>query len=174
MESASRYLDNILFVATYTWDSDQKQKFLQSYPEADLRITSPSYWLTDLIAPEISVERLSIIADPLWNTLYMTVPQRVPPAPENFSSVIHASNLWIKKTRHYYLPLEEMSNKNVFFRNDMDGTHFQCGFIHHWGEQSTGEYKTPISLDCRDMMNLNIVMMLVHHLHMNVTNNKLK
>ena len=161
---ARSLIRNPIFSLSYTWDSDQK--YLTKYPDADLRITFPTYWNVSVVDAKDSVKLLQVVNTPSFNTLYGTVPHRVPPAPENFSFAVEAANLWIKSQHKYYLPLEEMSLKKVFFRNEEDGTHFQCGMIHMWGEQASGEFKSPTSKDCRDMMNLNLVMMLVHYLNL--------
>jgi hypothetical protein len=161
--AAQAALVNPVFALSYTWDSDQKH--LLKYPDADLRVTFPTYWNVTVSRANDSVRLLRVADAPGLSTLYGTVPQRVPPAPESYSAAVAAANAWIKRKR-YFLPLEEMSRKNVFLRNEEDGTHFQCGMIHHWGEQASGEFKSPVTKDCRDMVNLNAVMLIVHYLNL--------
>ena len=160
---ARTLLKDPVFALSYTWDSDEKH--LTKYPDADLRVTFPTYWNVTVSRANDSVRLLRVADAPGLNALYGTVPQRVAPAPEAYSAAVAAANAWIKRKR-YYLPLEEMSRKNVFLRNEEDGTHFQCGMIHHWGEQASGEFKSPVTKDCRDMVNLNLVMLIVHYLNL--------
>jgi len=82
--------------------------------------------------------------------------------PESQKRMFPNKNAWVKSYTNY-LPLEEMSDTKVYLRNTEDESHFQCGFQTYLGEaDGILEYKTPANKDCRDLMNLNLVLMLVH------------
>ena len=73
--------------------------------------------------------------------------------------------------------LEEMARTGAFQPNHRDPFHYQCGYL-TGSEKWTGQmervlvvdnevqYKAPASGDCRDMINLNIVMLLVRYCHL--------
>ena len=82
--------------------------------------------------------------------------------PDSQNRTYTTRNTWIKKYTNY-LPLQEMSDTKVFLKNAADDTHFQCGFLEKFlKHNSLVDYKSPADGDCRDWMNLNLVMMLVH------------
>ena len=78
--------------------------------------------------------------------------------------VINYRNGWFRN-QGLYLPLAEMAETQVFLRNKEDGMHFQCsspdGPVKVVKDEPT--FKAPSNKDCRDMINLNLVMILAHY-----------
>jgi hypothetical protein len=80
--------------------------------------------------------------------------------------VINLRNKWFGE-HSLYLPLAEMAATEVYLRNAEDGMHFQCsisngGPVEVNKNMSEVVFRAPPNKDCRDMVNLNLVMILVH------------
>ena len=104
------------------------------------------------------------------NTLFVTVP------PRNLNSQMEAlcecRNKWIRENNKIYLPLAEMvgSNSFPFHRTFQDQMHFQCAF-HGLFQDGNFRYtplneldvKAPANKDCRDLLNLNLAMIIAHY-----------
>jgi len=60
-----------------------------------------------------------------------------------------------------FLPYFELEQQDVFHTNDnRTDMHYQCGILSALEQGNTGAVKTPSTGDCRDMFNLNLVMIL--------------
>ena len=80
------------------------------------------------------------------------------------TTVINNRNDWIR-SHGLYLPLAEMADTQVFLRNQEDNDMlFQCSARDGPVQIIDGEpdFKAPANKDCRDMTNLNLVMILAH------------
>lgn len=76
-------------------------------------------------------------------------------------TLLHWLRLQWKHQSMTYLPYFEMDQANVFHtNNNRTDVHFQCGIIEFLGSPISGLVKTPLNGDCRDMFNLNLVMIL--------------
>jgi hypothetical protein len=83
-------------------------------------------------------------------------------------------NAWIYKNSNLFIPLNEMTAANAFQTNDQDPYHFQCAYLServNWAgwmapvavNANEAKFKSPQSGDCRDMINLNIAMLIAYH-----------
>lgn len=122
-------------------------------------------------------------------TMFMTTPARQRDDSEGFKNnnkypeegvdVFNMRNDWIRSSGLPFLPLAEMANQYVFFRNNGNSKdvksfkpdhHFQCMFVDAFEDgievESDGlvDIKMPPSGDCRDIINLNLVMIVLNHI----------
>jgi len=76
-------------------------------------------------------------------------------------TLLHWLRLQWKHQNMAYIPYFELDQANVFHtNNNRTDLHFQCGIEDFLGATIRGLVKKPLSGDCRDMFNLNIVMIL--------------
>lgn len=107
-------------------------------------------------------------------TLFVTVPpKKIKP---NMSEHCECRNTWIRDHSNngggLYLPLAEMARTETFQRTVQDnGLHFQCSFqgllqdgsfYYSSGTNKQLQVKAPANKDCRDMVNLNLAMLIAH------------
>lgn len=105
------------------------------------------------------IERIELFRSPF--TIFVSIPaygyHKVA------TMVFNYRNDWYRKNG-IYLPLAEMAATEVFQRNAEDNMHFQCSVVEGPAKVSNGEliFKAPPDKDCRDRVNLNLVMLLAH------------
>lgn len=107
------------------------------------------------------IERLEQFCSPF--TLFMSIPAHEFGHSKGAAAVFHQRNDWIRKNG-LYLPLAEMAAAGVFQRDAEDDMHFQCSAPAGPLDVKRGGlvFKAPRNKDCRDMVNLNLVMLLTH------------
>jgi hypothetical protein len=78
-------------------------------------------------------------------------------------AAVRSRNAWIElNARH--VPLAAMTQAGVFLRDaEPKAKHFQCQFLSKFGTHNDGSFKAPASGDCRDLLNLNALMMALAH-----------
>ena len=145
-------LQSPLFILDFYWNTETL-KWDSNDSSVSLRFFGIHYWVHDYLFDRCNKEWLKAALD---NTSVFCT------TPDSKNRTYTKRNTWIKNYTNY-LPLQEMAETKVFLKNFEDDTHFQCGFLQRYSI-TTGllEYKAPANGDCRDWMNLNLVMMLVH------------
>jgi hypothetical protein len=98
-----------------------------------------------------------------------------------YKKAVHARNEWIRVNGSGdYIPLVAMAANGDFQMNREDSMHFQCSYLSRqdgwngWMERvavvnNEIQFKAPASGDCRDMVNLNVIMLLVNYVTTNAT-----
>lgn len=147
-----------LFIANFNWDTVIQYAFTNPtfLPENLLLVVGYHYWGHDALFMK-NVPRLL-----KWknSTLFMTTPSRQANSTAPHDDYLFR-NSWIRENT-FFLPLSEMADTSIFQRNKEDNMHYQCSFLTTVEERVTSSFKAPPSGDCRDMINLNNVMILVH------------
>ena len=145
-------LQSPLFIMDFHWEPDYW--ILDTNDRAvSLRFLGMHYWVNDSTFNQCNKTWIKAASNNA--SVFCTTP-------DSQNRTYTERNTWIKKYTNY-LPLQEMSDTKVFLKNAADDTHFQCGFLEKFlKHNSLVDYKSPADGDCRDWMNLNLVMMLVH------------
>lgn len=153
-------VENPIFFAEFYWDpilANVTVKHDMNRTDV-VYIVGLLYWETRHSRTEV----LEYFLSP--STLFVSVPTY--DADKNGANmVINTRNKWISK-HSLYLPLAEMAATKVYLRNAEDNMHFQCSLTD--GPLVLNEdlsdllFRAPRNKDCRDMVNLNLVMILVH------------
>eukprot|EP01036_Dinobryon_divergens_P027630 gene27630-36436_t len=146
------------FTAEFFWDPvlENTTKF-EDYTNCSnvVYVVSLLYWELRYYRSEI----LEKFRSP--HTLFMSIPSYG--YHKIATMVINYRNEWFR-SHGLYLPLAEMADTQVFLRNQEDNMHFQCSARDGPVQIVDGEpeFKAPANKDCRDMANLNMVMILAH------------
>lgn len=152
---------NPIFIADYKWDNTGSYLQNPDKVDADLRVIGTTYF--NFVAAKV-IDQMKNISNS--STLFLTMP--IVEWKPRRKNVVHGNlseiNSWIESENIYYLPLSEMANTLVFRKNVLDDLHFQCSFMTLSHKQVDYNIKMPANGDCRDIINLNIVMMLAYHL----------
>ena len=160
-----------MFTAEFIWNTkllikhpNQKHVYETCNKGQDvICIVGLFYWELD----DCGLERLQKFHSN--STLFVTVPpRRINP---RMLSICDCRNTWIRANNALYLPLAEMASEEVFQRTVEDQMHFQCAFhgllqdgdFKYTSPQKTELYvKSPANKDCRDILNLNLAMIIAH------------
>ena len=143
-------LPNPTFIAQFDWNPGVAN-YPSPFANYTLRVFGFHYWINDATF----LQRVLKFGDDKRD-LHMTTP----PTEQNFD----AKNRWVSQKPH--LPLETMFQTQVFRRNEEDNLHFGCTFLTLTAQQLTGgTIRAPISGDCRDMINLNMIQMMIHFIY---------
>ena len=159
--ASSSDLLNPMFIIDFIWDSTGYYLENPHETNADLRVIGSTYF--NFVAQKVINQMRNISNE---STLFMTMPivnwkpRRKNVIRGNLSQI----NTWIESENIYHLPLSEMADTHVFGKNVLDDLHFQCSFMSLSDKQVDYNIKMPASGDCRDIMNLNVVMMLTYYL----------
>lgn len=149
------------FEARFAWDTDFDAFDADAVAAENwtLVVASPVYWRLDTAAGVFAqLARLP------------TVVMVTTPLVESFSpraaSAVQSRNAWVEQHNPRHLPLARMADSGAFLRNvEKDAKHFQCQFQHGFGHAGPDQsFKSPPSGDCRDLLNLNAVMMALAHI----------
>jgi len=168
--SSKKTVLNPLFTAHFIWDPvlDDNELFMSTLHQSNtLFIVGLHHWLR----AEPAVQRLEKFKSN--HTLFVTVPTLNTPDQPSLQ-VLMSRNAWIYKNSNLFIPLNEMTAANAFQTNDQDPYHFQCAYLServNWAgwmapvavNANEAKFKSPQSGDCRDMINLNIAMLIAYH-----------
>eukprot|EP01036_Dinobryon_divergens_P031775 gene31775-41240_t len=114
-------------------------------------------------------------------TIFVTTPNLFGDEQIINKKAIHDRNEWIRiNGSGNYIPLDAMTADGAFQMNREDSMHFQCSYLSRqdgwngWMERvavvnNEIQFKAPASGDCRDMVNLNGIMLLVNYVTTNAT-----
>ena len=142
-------IENPRFIAVFEWNPG-----MTPYPpfvaDFSVRVLGFHYWIND----QTFLQRINGFGNDRRNIHVST-----PPTDQSYE----LKNRWINQTAH--LPLKEMHDANVFERNEEDHMHFQCSF---YLQVEAGKVKMPRTGDCRDMINLNLLMIIVNYSEVNL------
>lgn len=70
---------------------------------------------------------------------------------------------WMLNHGNLIVPVDKMDRTHAFFKNALDNTHYQCQFLaYNYQKLEKDAYKTPMTGDCRDMFNLNVVQITIN------------
>ena len=161
---ANSMLPNAVFKAHFFWDHNAGNVNPRNLvPGYSVRVLGFHYHMAD----EGFMARVPRNYGGDNRTLYMTTPTN--DNVNNNDSRFDARNTWIRQQPH--LPLEAMARTRVIGRSE-DNMHFQCSFdCPALFEQVYDadplpllrkKIRMPFSGDCRDMINLNMIMMTTH------------
>jgi len=140
-------LPNPRFISQFDWNPGV-DNYPPPFSNYTLRVFGFHYWVNDATFLQRIVRFGNDKRD-----MYMTTP----PTDLHFD----AKNQWVQQKSH--LPLEAMYDSQVFKRNAEDNMHFQCTFLSLAAQQISGSsIKAPSTGDCRDMVSLNMIQMMIH------------
>lgn len=157
----------------YVWDPTlDDNKVFQSTLQArnTLFVVGLLHWLRS----QPAIDKLQKYVSP--HTIFVTVPTLNTPD-EGSLKILRARNDWIRLHSTRYIPLNEMTEDGKSFQtNENDPYHFQCAYLGAsnrwigWLEpvailDNQAHYKSPRTGDCRDLVNLNIAMIIAYHYH---------
>lgn len=141
---------NPTFIAQFDWNPGV-ENYPPPFSNYTLRVFGFHYWINDATF----LQRVLKFGDDKRD-LHMTTP----PTEQSFD----AKNRWVSQKPH--LPLETMFHSQVFRRNVEDNMHFGCTFLSLTAQQLTGgTIRAPLTGDCRDMINLNMIQMMMHFIY---------
>ena len=162
---------NPTFTASFKWDPTLDRDFpVPSLPSNVLLVVGLHYWVPHDTA-EHKLKKFNSS-----QTIFVNTPT-IFTYDDNHWYHVRRRNEWIRNNSLVYIPLEEMARTGAFQSNYRDPFHYQCGYLtgsESWAGQmervlvvdNEVQYKSPASGDCRDMINLNIVMLLVRYCHL--------
>lgn len=162
--SSTNSVENSLFKASFVWDPmlDRDPPILTSNM---LLIVGLHHWSRDTPAFE-KLTRFNTS-----RTVFVTTPTTYTYDDTHWHNILKR-NEWIQNNSNIFIPLADMANTHAFETNLGDPFHFQCGYLSRDNEwrgylqpvlltKNEIQYKAPSSGDCRDMVNLNCIMLLI-------------
>eukprot|EP01036_Dinobryon_divergens_P029351 gene29351-38430_t len=171
-------VENALFTASFIWDptldrgSNSDSLVL---PANALLVVGLHYWFP-FPAGEKRLLRFNSS-----QTIFVTTPNLFSDTQIINKKAVDDRNEWIRiNGSGNYIPLDAMAANGAFHMNREDSMHFQCSYLSRqdgwngWMERvavvnNEIQFKAPASGDCRDMVNLNVVMLLVNYVATNAT-----
>lgn len=171
-------VENALFTASFIWDptldrgSNSDSLVL---PANTLLVVGLHYWFP-FPAGEKRLLRFNSS-----QTIFVTTPNLFGDEQIIHKKAVRDRNEWIRiNGSGNYIPLDAMTANGAFQMNREDSMHFQCSYLSRqdgwkgWMERvavvnNEIQFKAPASGDCRDMVNLNVVMLLVNYVTTNAT-----
>ena len=180
--NSSFSVKNALFTASFIWDPSLDRRSTTGsdappiFPANVLLVVGLHYW------HPFDVAEKKLLRFNSSQTIFVTTPNKYSDQEIVHKKAIEGRNEWIRQNSRMgkYIPLDEMARSGAFHKNREDGMHFQCSYLSikdgwkGWIDpvavlRNEIQFKAPASGDCRDMVNLNAVMLLAHFCTMNFT-----
>ena len=179
-------VENALFTASFIWDPtlDREDSTTTTTTAAGSSLLLPAnallvvglhYWYP------FAAEEKRLLRFNSSQTIFVTTPNLFGDEDFIYKKAVNDRNEWIRRNGSgNYIPLDAMARDGAFHMNREDSMHFQCSYLSRrdgwngWMERvavlnNEIQFKAPASGDCRDMVNLNVLMLLVNYCTTNAT-----